>query len=65
MKEIQNIVGQLGDRRALGNITNGNGVRQSKLGMNPSLSRINSQDSDFSCFSIKDAINRPNQFTFY
>lgn len=65
MKQIQNIVGELGSRKVLGNISNGNRPQQSKAMMNPSLSRVNSQDSDFSNFSIKDAINRPNQFTFY
>jgi hypothetical protein len=32
---------------------------------NPGSSRMMAQDSDFSNFSIKDAINRPNQFTFF
>lgn len=46
------------------NVNNGSQTpRMSKF--NSGSSRLITQDSDFSNFSIKDAINRPNQFTFY
>lgn len=61
MQEIQNILGELGDKRSPTNMrVNG---RMSKL--NQKQSRIAGQENDFSSFSIKDAINRPSQFTFY
>jgi hypothetical protein len=64
MKEIQNILGELGNRK-LSNNNSGLGPGPKLLKYNSSSSRINMQDSDFSNFSIKDAINRPNQFTYY
>jgi len=62
LQELQNLVGELNNKRPANNNMGGNGPRSSKLNLN---SRIGGQDSDFSNFSIKDAINRPNQFVFY
>ena len=53
-------MGELGNRGG-GNVGGGNG-RMSKY--NGNSSRL-VQDSDFSNFSIKDAINRPSQFTYF
>lgn len=63
VKEIQNILGQLGNRKVAN--VNGNSQTLKSQKYNPSSSRMTVQDSDFSNFSIKDAINRPNQFTFF
>ncbi len=52
-------MGELG-RKSLSNA--GTKINGNKLHSN--TSRI-VQDSDFSNFSIKDAINRPNQFTYF
>lgn len=50
-------MGELGNRASVNNVG-----RQSKY--NGNSSRM-VQDSDFSNFSIKDAINRPSQFTYF
>jgi hypothetical protein len=64
LKEIKNILGELGNnRRSITNNTNISGTRLTML--NPNQSRLSTHDTDFSSFSIKDAINRPNQLTFY
>lgn len=66
LKEIQSIVGEIGGtRKALNNNINVSNVQAPRnMKYNPGSSRL-MNDSDFSNFSIKDAINRPNQFTFY
>jgi hypothetical protein len=64
LKEIKNILGELGNnRKSISNNINVSGTRSAML--NPNQSRLSTHDSDFSSFSIKDAINRPNQFAFY
>lgn len=63
VKEIQNILGQLGNRKVTNANANSQTLKSQKY--NPGSSRMTVQDSDFSNFSIKDAINRPNQFTFF
>jgi hypothetical protein len=67
LKEIKNILGELGNRKSISNNINASGARLMMYNTNQSnQSRLSStHDTDFSSFSIKDAINRPNQFTFY
>lgn len=52
-------MGELGNRGA------GVGVNGRMSKYNGGGSRLIGQDSDFSNFSIKDAINRPSQFTYF
>ena len=57
MQQIQNLVGELGGSRKPFNNIQMN--RQSRI------SRVGNQDSDLSCFSIKDGVNRPSNLNFY
>lgn len=60
VQQIQNLVGEMGNsRKPLNNVYENNLPRQSRM------SRGGGQDGDFSCFSIKDGVNRPSQISFY